>query len=117
MLKVRRIYERPTKADGERILVDRLWPRGISKESAKIDVWMKDVAPSDPLRKWFAHDPARWREFKKRYFRELEENQQVLDVVKKAGERKTLTLLYGARDREHNNAMALMEFLRQRVRW
>lgn len=100
----------PEKSDGFRILVDRLWPRGITKEKAKIDLWLKDVAPSDKLRKWFGHDPKKWNEFKKRYFAELTNNPAV-EQLKKYIIKGNVTLLYSAKDENHNNAVALKEFL------
>jgi uncharacterized protein YeaO (DUF488 family) len=115
MLKVKRIYEKSATDDGMRVLVDRLWPRGISRSKARIDEWVKEVAPSDGLRKWFAHEPARWIGFKRRYFRELKGSQAALDLRQRAV-RGNLTLLYGARDEEHNNAVALREFLKRRKR-
>jgi len=110
MIKIKRIYESPMKADGFRILVDRLWPRGISKEKAKIDLWFKDIAPSDHLRKWFAHDPAKWKEFKRRYFNELDKKKDVIAKIPKKSE-SNITLLYAAKDDKHNNAQALKEYL------
>jgi uncharacterized protein YeaO (DUF488 family) len=115
MLKVKRIYEKPATDDGMRVLVDRLWPRGISRSKARIDAWLKDVAPSDALRKWFAHEPARWTEFKRRYFRELKGSEPALELIQRAV-LGNLTLLYGARDEDHNNAVALGEFLKRRNR-
>ncbi|AOL16576.1 hypothetical protein BFU36_07555 [Sulfolobus sp. A20] len=108
MIKVKRVYEKQEKDDGIRILVDRLWPRGIKKN--QIDVWLKDIAPSEELRKWFNHDPSKWEEFKARYFNELNNNPKVkvlLELVKKSN---NITLLYSARS-PHNNAIALKEYL------
>jgi uncharacterized protein YeaO (DUF488 family) len=113
-VKVKRAYDEYEKSDGTRILVDRLWPRGIKKEDAKIDDWMKDVAPSNELRKWFAHDPEKWTEFKKKYFNELKgKNELLKDIIKK--DKTDLTLVYAAKDDEHNNAVALKEYLEKRV--
>lgn len=112
MLSVKRIYEPPAKDDGIRILVDRLWPRGLSKKEAMIDLWLKEIAPGDSLRKWFGHDPKKWDEFKKRYFDELKNNpavNQLKDYMKKG----RVTLLYSARDNNYNNAVALKEFLQK----
>lgn len=112
MLHIKRIYDEPGEEDGHRILVDRVWPRGISKEQLKADLWLKEVAPSNELRKWFNHDPAKWQEFKKRYRQELANNPafgQLKQIVKKE---KTITLLFGATDTQHNQAAALQEFLR-----
>ncbi len=111
MLKIKRIYEPPSPDDGKRILIDRLWARGIRKEEARIDEWIKEISPSNELRKWFAHDPAKWSEFKKRYRKELKDKKEILDRIKKEARRKTVTLLYSASDEEHNNAVAMKEFL------
>jgi uncharacterized protein YeaO (DUF488 family) len=111
-IATKRAYERPSSRDGFRILVDRVWPRGVSKDEAKIDLWLKDVASSTGLRTWFGHDPDRWREFRKRYRAELRERKDALDRLKSAvKEHKTGTLVYGAKDKEHNNAVALKELL------
>ncbi len=112
MISVKRIYEKPSRNDGFRVLVDRLWPRGLKKENAGIDLWCKDIAPSDALRKWFSHDPRKWMEFKKRYFAELDDRSGALDCLRNAGE--DVTLLYGAKDEEHNNAVALREYIREK---
>jgi uncharacterized protein YeaO (DUF488 family) len=113
MIEIKRVYEKPAKADGWRVLVDRLWPRGMKKETARVDVWMKDVAPSTALRKWFGHEPEKWSEFRKRYRRELERKTELLAELKKmAKEHGTLTLLYGAKDEEHNDAVALADLLK-----
>ncbi len=112
MLKLKRIYDSYHKEDGYRILVDRLWPRGVSKEDAHIDLWMKDIAPSDELRKWFHHEEAKWDEFKKRYSKELQNNSQHIKELKDLVKRhRVITLLYGAKDTEHNQAVVLKEFL------
>jgi uncharacterized protein YeaO (DUF488 family) len=112
MIKIKRIYDKASQEDGFRILVDRLWPRGMSKDKAKIDLWMKEVAPSDDLRKWFSHDPQKWEEFKKRYQVELREKQELLHKIKHAEkENGTVTILYSARDVEHNQAVALVSLL------
>jgi uncharacterized protein YeaO (DUF488 family) len=116
VIKLKRVYEEPSKADGERVLVERLWPRGLSKERAAIDLWLKDVAPSARLRKWFNHNPARWDEFRERYWRELEHNQEAVQLLKKKSRAGTVTLVYGARDEEHNGALALQQFLKRRGR-
>ena len=113
MVKIKRIYEEPDPADGRRILVDRLWPRGRSKEQARVDWWLKEIAPSDGLRRWFGHDPSRWQEFKVRYARELEAQRPLLDELRGLSAQKTITLLYAARDREHNNAVLLRELVVQ----
>jgi len=110
MIKIKRVYQPPEEADGFRILVDRLWPRGISKEKAKLDCWLKDIAPSNELRKWFAHDPDKWDEFKEKYRDELKNKKtftlKIKDLEKKNG---TLTFVYGAKDEDHNNAVVLKE--------
>ncbi len=112
MIKVKRIYDREEKEDGFRILVDRLWPRGISKQRAKVDLWLKDIAPTKELRKWFSHDPTKWEEFKKRYYSELESKVELLEAIREA-ERKygTVTLLFGTAETRYNNATALLEYL------
>jgi uncharacterized protein YeaO (DUF488 family) len=110
VIKIKRIYEDAEESDGFRILVDRLWPRGLSKEKAKADLWLKDIAPSDALRKWFAHDQKKWSEFKRRYFEELKEKEELVDlIIEKA--RGRVTLLYGAKEEKYNNAAALKEYL------
>ena len=110
-LKLKRVYEAPSAEDGTRILVDRLWPRGLTKEKAQVDLWFKEVAPSSDLRRWFAHDPAKWPEFKARYKAELKNNAAQLALLKQAIARGTSTLLYGARNMEHNEAVVLQDLL------
>src|SRR5262245_52897546 len=100
-IKIKRAYEKPARADGTRILVDRIWPRGVSKEDAAIDEWQKDIAPSTDLRKWFGHDPGRWEEFKRRYFAELDAQEESLGKLRKLARGKTVTLVFGAKDTEH----------------
>ncbi|MEM3791534.1 MAG: DUF488 domain-containing protein [Candidatus Micrarchaeaceae archaeon] len=115
MLKgTKRVYEKPQKEDGLRVLVERLWPRGISKERAKIDIWLKEVAPSNELRKWFGHDPKKWEEFKKRYKEELKGNKS-LEELKNLIKEKDVVLIYSASDEEHNNAKVLEEILSGRA--
>ncbi len=111
---VRRAYEAPTRNDGYRVLVDRVWPRGVSKEALRIDDWIRDVAPSTALRKWFDHDPARWEEFQRRYFRELGRNREAVQQLLDRVDQRRVTLVYGARDPDHNNAVALRTFLQRR---
>lgn len=111
MFKVKRIYEPPEASDGRRVLVDRLWPRGMSKDRARIDEWLKETAPSTELRKWFSHDPSKWAEFKRRYAAELEGKEAILDALRAEARSGTVTLLYGARDEEHNQAVAMRELL------
>lgn len=110
-IKIKRVYERPDKEDGVRILVDRLWPRGLTKAKASIDLWLKDVAPSTELRKWFGHDPDKWTEFKTRYRAELRENDEQVKLLKAEKAKGMVTLVYGAKDEEHNEAVVLQEFL------
>src|SRR5436190_23394677 len=110
-IKLKRVYEDPSKTDGTRILVDRLWPRGLTKEKAHVDLWLKEVAPSTALRKWFAHDPAKWPEFKARYKAELKNNAPQLALPKQAISKGSVTLLYGAKDTEHNEAVVLQDLL------
>lgn len=112
MVRIKRIYDEPAAEDGQRILVDRLWPRGISKDKARIDEWLKEIAPSDELRKWFGHDPARWEEFRERYRQELEAKAELVAGLRKLAAEGTVTLLFAAKDEEHNNAVELKEMLR-----
>jgi uncharacterized protein YeaO (DUF488 family) len=111
MIKIKRIYEESKRGDGKRVLVDRLWPRGVSKERADLDLWMKEIAPTTELRKWFGHDPKKWPEFKKRYKQELRKNKASVEEIKKLVGGKTATFLYGAKDEEHNEAVVLKDFL------
>ena len=108
-IKIKRVYEKPDKEDGIRILVDRLWPRGLTKEKASVDLWLKDIAPSTGLRKWFGHDLERWKEFRKCYRRELKENEEQVSLLKDQMKKGNVTLLYGANDEEHNQAVILKE--------
>jgi uncharacterized protein YeaO (DUF488 family) len=110
-IQLKRVYEEPTKSDGTRILVDRLWPRGLTKEEAHIDLWLKEVAPTDDLRKWFGHDPARWPEFRARYRAELKRNPEQLALLRQALAKGPATIVYGAKDEEHNQAVVLHELL------
>jgi uncharacterized protein YeaO (DUF488 family) len=113
MIKIKRAYQPAEEADGFRILVDRLWPRGISKEKAMIDLWLKDIAPSNDLRKWFSHNVERWSEFKTRYLEELKTKRTLMEHIKNLEKEKgTLTLIYAAKDEEHNNALVLKDKLR-----
>lgn len=112
MFKMKRIYEKPSEEDGFRILIDRLWPRGVRKEDAKVDLWLKEIAPSDELRKWFSHKKERWEEFKRRYREELKGKGELIERIRKLeSEHGTITLLFSARDVEHNNAAVLMEVI------
>jgi len=110
-IKTKRIYEAPAADDGLRVLVDRLWPRGIRKADAAVDLWLRELAPSDTLRKWFAHDRARWDDFRQTYFEELRASQADLAGLRKAAATQPITLLFAARDAECNNAVALKDFL------
>ncbi len=111
MIKLKRVYENPSAEDGLRVLVDRLWPRGLTKERAAVDLWIKAVAPSTELRKWFGHDPAKWKQFQLRYRKELDEKKEALKDLKQKSKGHTVTLVYGARDEEHNEALVLKEVL------
>lgn len=110
-IQIKRVYEKPAKSDGTRILVDRLWPRGLTKEKAHVDLWLKEVAPTDDLRKWFGHDPARWPEFRTRYRAELKHNSEQMTLLKQALAKGPATIVYGAKDEEHNQAVVLKELL------
>ena len=116
MLKTKRVYESVETSDGARFLVDRLWPRGIKKEKLKMEAWLKDVAPSPNLRKWFAHDPAKWQEFQQRYRAELESNPDAWKPILEAAKHGDVTLLFSARDTEHNSALLLKEFLEEHMK-
>jgi uncharacterized protein YeaO (DUF488 family) len=116
IIAVKRIYSAPDDADGVRILVDRLWPRGMKKATTKIDAWVKEIAPSTELRQWYGHDPKKWNEFRKRYFAELEAKPELLDQLREQMGEGPVTFLYGSREDKLNNAMALREYLeRQRA--
>jgi uncharacterized protein YeaO (DUF488 family) len=111
MIQVKRVYERRSRNDGLRVLVDRLWPRGLTKERAAVGVWLKDLAPSTELRNWFAHDPAKWKQFQARYRKELREKRESLKLLRQKSNERTVTLLYGARNEEHNEAIVLKKVL------
>ncbi len=112
MFKIKRAYQDPEDEDGYRILVDRLWPRGVSKEKAKFDLWMKEIAPSNELRKWFGHEPEKWAEFKNKYIDELDEKKELIKKLYELEKNnKTLTLIYSAKDEKQNNAVVLLELL------
>jgi uncharacterized protein YeaO (DUF488 family) len=111
MIKTKRIYDPVSKDDGRRILVDRLWPRGIRKEDARIDEWMKEIAPSDELRKWFGHDPAKWQQFRRKYAAELAGNSELLKGLRAEAGKGMITLLFAAKDVTHNNAAVLKELI------
>ena len=110
-VKIKRVYERVSPDDGKRILVDRLWPRGLTKEEAHIDEWFKEIAPSDELRRWFSHDPSKWQEFKDRYKRELQGKREEIERIRKEADKGTVTLLFSAKDTEYNNAVVLKEVI------
>jgi uncharacterized protein YeaO (DUF488 family) len=111
MILIKRAYDKPSPKDGKRFLVDRLWPRGLTKEALKIEAWMKDAAPSDALRKWYAHDPKKWMEFRKRYATELKANPSAWKFLVDAAGQGTITLVFGSKELEINNAAALKAFL------
>ena len=115
MLKIKRVYEDPTRDDGVRFLVERLWPRGIRKDGLKMKAWLKDVSPSPDLRKWYSHDTSRWAEFQKRYRKELKSNAEAWQPILDAAKHGNVTLLYSARDVEHNSALLLKEFLEEQM--
>ncbi len=111
MIRLKRAYDRPSPDDGRRILVERLWPRGLKKEALELDAWQKDVAPSTELRKWFGHDPAKWQEFRRRYFAELERNPRAVEAVLSAVRKGRVTLIYSSHDTVHNAAVVLKDYL------
>jgi uncharacterized protein YeaO (DUF488 family) len=114
MIALKRAYEAPTGQDGMRILVERLWPRGLRKEDARLDLWLKEIAPSPELRKWFGHDPARWKQFQKRYAAELERKKDLVGLIRRQARSGKVTLVYAARDEAHNSALVLEQFLSRR---
>ncbi len=116
MINLERAYDSKSSTGTARFLVERLWPRGVKKTSLKIESWLKDVAPSTELRKWFSHDPAKWDEFRRRYFDELKANPDAWQPILQAARRGTVTLIYSSHDQEHNNAVALKEFLQEHLR-
>jgi uncharacterized protein YeaO (DUF488 family) len=116
MIQIKRAYEHLSKDDGELFLVERLWPRGVKKENLRVEAWLKDVAPSTELREWFEHDPAKWDEFRRRYFRELEKHPEAWQPLLSRGRRGRVTLVYSSHDTEHNNALALKEFLERKIK-
>lgn len=115
MIRIKRAYDPAERSDGQRFLVDRIWPRGIGKDDLKIDAWPKEAAPSNELRRWFGHDPARWPEFQDRYWQELDGNQEAWLPMLDAARERDITLIYGAKDKEHNNAVALKAYLEKRL--
>jgi uncharacterized protein YeaO (DUF488 family) len=116
MIQLKRVYEEKSAADGARYLVERLWPRGVKKASLQLDGWLKDVAPSAELRKWFSHDPKKWDEFRRKYFAELDRVPDALEPILQATRQGAVTLLYSSRDAEHNNAVALKEYIEHKLR-
>ena len=116
MLRLKRVYEPAAATDGQRILVDRLWPRGLSKKKAAIDEWLKEIAPSAELRRWFGHDPEKWLEFQRRYRQELRIHSQLIHELARRATRRRVTLVYGARDETHNDAVVLAALIRARMK-
>lgn len=116
MIQIKRAYEQPSRQDGTRILVERLWPRGLTREQVAVDEWLKDVAPSAELRKWFGHDPAKWKQFEQRYWKELKGHPEAVDLLRHKARQGTVTLVYAARDEQHNGALALKAFLEKPAR-
>jgi uncharacterized protein YeaO (DUF488 family) len=114
MIKLKRVYDELSKDDGQRILVERLWPRGFTKERAAIDLWLKEVAPSPELRKWFGHEPEKWEEFRERYWKELENKKELVNLLKQKSKEGRVTFVYAARDEKYNAAVALKTFLESR---
>ncbi|MHB8104461.1 MAG: DUF488 domain-containing protein [Dehalococcoidales bacterium] len=115
MIKLKRVYTAPDKADGLRVLVERLWPRGLSKERARVDVWLKDIAPSPELRVWYSHDLAKWEEFQNRYFDELKSKTDVTGLLKQKAKEGTVTFVFAASDEQHNSALVLKTFIEAMV--
>jgi len=115
-IKLKRVYEEPDSNDGIRILVERLWPRGLSKEKARVGIWLKEASPSTELRKWFDHDPTKWGEFKKRYYSELEKNPEALDPISNLPEKENITFVFASKEEEFNNAVALKEYVEKLFR-
>jgi uncharacterized protein YeaO (DUF488 family) len=111
VIRIKRVYDRPQRDDGTRFLVERLWPRGVKKDALRMDAWLKEAAPSGELRRWFAHDPVKWPEFRRRYFAELAHRPEAWKAIREAARRGNVTLLYSARDETHNNALALKAYL------
>jgi uncharacterized protein YeaO (DUF488 family) len=110
-IKLRRVYDKPKASDGVRILVERLWPRGLSKKDALVDKWLKDIAPSTELRKWYSHDPAKWEEFRRRYFQELDQNGEVVSRLLEIAKGSDVTFVYASREKEYNSAAALKDYI------
>src|SRR5690348_16456592 len=115
MIQLKRVYDSPKPNDGSRFLIERLWPRGVKKASLRIEAWLKDAGPSHELRKWFSHDPEKWDEFRRRYFSELDHNREAWMPILKATHHGTVTLLFSSHDMEHNNAVALKQYLESQI--
>jgi uncharacterized protein YeaO (DUF488 family) len=115
-ISFKRVYEKPGLKDGKRILVERLWPRGLKKDEAKIDEWLREVAPSTELRKWFGHDPAKWDEFKERYWKELDKKNDIISKLAKERRGNKVTFVFAAKDQQHNNAVALKEYIENQLK-
>jgi uncharacterized protein YeaO (DUF488 family) len=113
---LKRIYEKSSSEDGKRVLVERLWPRGLKKEEAKIDEWLREVAPSTELRKWFGHDPSKWNQFKENYWKELDEKPDIVSKLTKECQEKTVTFVFAAKEQQSNNAVALKEYIEKRLK-
>ena len=114
-IQIKRVYDEPSAADGTRILIDRLWPRGLSKAKAHVDLWLKDIAPSKPMLKWFGHDPGKCPEFKQRYKDELHQNSEAVAQLRALMAKAKVTFVYGAKDQEHNDAVVLQEYFEERA--
>ena len=115
MIRLKRVYDKAGANDGKRFLVERLWPRGVKKTSLRLDAWLKEVGPSDGLRRWFSHDSKKWEGFRRRYFQELRKNTEAYEPILKAAQHGRVTLIYSSHDTEHNNAVALKKFLEAKV--
>lgn len=113
MIKLKRVYETPSRTDGQRILVERLWPRGLTKQKARVDLWLKEIAPSPELRTWFGHDPAKWEQFRKLYQAELQCKDELIKLLRQKAKQGTVTLVFAARDEEHSSAVVLRRFLEE----
>ena len=112
-VKIKRLYNKLAKSDGHRVLVDRIWPRGLRKSEVRIDEWLRELAPSTGLRKWFKHDPGKWNQFKKKYAVELKKRREEVEKLARESRKRTVTLLFGAKDTAHNNALALKEYIEE----
>jgi uncharacterized protein YeaO (DUF488 family) len=115
-IRIKRVYDPSSPQDGLRILVDRLWPRGLSKEKAKVDLWLREIAPSNELRKWYGHEPDKWTEFKKKYLKEIEEKKAEFELLRKKARQGTVTFLFSSREEKLNNAAALKEFVESKAK-